>query len=342
MFVLGIQGSPRKNGNSDFLLNYFLKECESYGAETQIINPGKLDIQPCQELIVCEKKGFCPLKDEMEEKGYSLVRKADVVVLASPVFFYNVTAQAKIFIDRCQMFWGRKYKLKLVDPDSYYRQGFLLSVGASGGKRLFEGVELTGKYFFDAISADNAGSLTYKKVEDSGDIVSKPELLMEIQEAVKHLLAPLGKKKRLLFVSQKDACRSQMAAAFAKVAVKGRIKVMTAGYDPAAKIDPNMVRVMAEKNLDLKYRTSQHLDKVLTENDPVKDPVKDTVKGPVKDQVKNFDMVIFIGPKETSIDVMGVSSNCWDISQSENNSLDDLRKLRDEIESRVNKIIPFL
>jgi len=326
MFVLGVQGSPRKNGNSDFLLNYFLKECETYGAQTQIIRPEKHDIQPCRELLVCEKKGFCPIKDEMEKKGYSLVRKADVVVLASPVFFYNVTAQAKVFIDRCQMFWGRKYKLKLLDPDSYYRQGFLLSVGASGGKRLFEGVELTSKYFFDAISADYAGSLTYKKVEDSGDIISRPELLSEIQDAVRHLLAPWSEKKRLLFVSEKDACRSQMAAAFVKASVKGRINVITAGYDAAEKIDPNMVKVMAEKNLDLKYCSPRHLDDFLS------------AKGQGKDQ----DLVINIGPEKAGIDLPGESIRIWDISQSRGNSLDNLRKLRDEIETRVNKIIPFL
>ncbi|MCK5836117.1 MAG: NAD(P)H-dependent oxidoreductase [Desulfobacula sp.] len=326
MFVLGIQGSPRKNGNSDFLLTSFLKECQAYGAETQIIRPGKFDIQPCRELIVCEKKGFCPIKDEMEEKGYSLVRKADVVVLASPVFFYNVTAQAKVFIDRCQMFWGRKYKLKLVDPDSYYRQGFLLSVGASGGKRLFEGVELTGKYFFDAISADYAGSLTYKNVEDSGDIISRPELLLEIQEAARHLLEPLGNKKRLLFVSQKDACRSQMAAAFVKASVKGRVNVITAGYDAAEKIDPDMVKVMAEKNLDLKYCSPLPLDKFLA----------------AKDQGKDLDMGIMIGSEKTRVELPGEATRIWDIPRSKDNSMEDLRKLRDEIESRVKRIIPFL
>ncbi|MCG8618354.1 MAG: flavodoxin family protein, partial [Desulfobacterales bacterium] len=113
MFVLGIQGSPRKNGNCEYLLSAFLKECETRGARTETIRPHNLDIGPCKELIVCEKKGFCPIRDQMEELGYEKIRQADVVVLASPVFFYGVTAQVKVFIDRCQMFWGRKYKLRL-------------------------------------------------------------------------------------------------------------------------------------------------------------------------------------------------------------------------------------
>jgi len=232
MFVLGIQGSPRKNGNCQFLLSSFLKQCETLGAKTHVIHTPDLDISPCKELIVCEKKGFCPIKDEMEPLGYQMIKQADIVVLASPVFFYNVSAQAKIFIDRCQMFWGRKYKMGLKDPDRFTRQGFLLSVAASGGKRLFEGVELTAKYFFDAISADFSGSLTYKKVEDAGQIIVRPELGQEIKDAVSHLMTTEQKKKRLIFVSQNGTCRSLMAAAFAKEQNRGRMRVLAAGIEP--------------------------------------------------------------------------------------------------------------
>jgi len=323
MFVLGIQGSPRKNGNCDHLLTLFLKACESHGARTQVIHPEKLDIGPCLELLVCEKKGICPIRDEMEEKGYALVKQADVVVLASPVFFYNVTAQAKVFIDRCQMFWGRKYKLRLVDPDGYSRQGFLLSVAASGGKRLFEGVELTAKYFFDAISADYAGSLTYRNVEDAGDILPRPELTKEIQDAAKHLLEAMRDKKIILFVSNKDACLSQMAAAFVKDAAKGRSVVLTAGMDPAPAVDPDMVRVMAEKNLDLKYRVPQSLDGVLAGMN----------KAPHR--------VIFIGPKETTPDLPYARIETWDIKKDATPSLEAVRNLRDEIELRVKRELEF-
>ncbi|MCP3941593.1 MAG: flavin reductase [Desulfobacteraceae bacterium] len=322
MFVLGIQGSPRKNGNSNYLLSTFLKVCKSHGAKTQVIHPDKLDIQPCRELLICEKKGFCPIRDEMEENGYALIKKADVVVLASPVFFYNVTAQVKVFIDRCQMFWGRKYKLKLLDPDLYSRRGFLLSVGASGGKRLFEGVELTAKYFFDAISADYSGSLTYRNVEDAGDIIPLPGLLDEIRDGASHLLEPVLNKKILLFVSKNDACRSQMAAAFVKKLVKGRFTVLTAGYDVAIKLDSDMVNVMAEKKLDLKYRVPQPLDEVL------------------EGMGREPDRVIFIGSKENMPELSCGAVESWDIVKPEITSPGAFRKLRDEIESGVKKIIP--
>ncbi|MFO7912869.1 MAG: NAD(P)H-dependent oxidoreductase [Desulfotignum sp.] len=265
MFVLGLQGSPRKKGNSDYLLTEFLKICEEQGARIRVIHMDSLDIQPCKELIVCEKKGFCPLKDEMEPHIYGLIRRADVVVLASPVFFYNVSAQAKILIDRCQMFWGRKYKLKLADPDAGSRQGVLLSAAASGGKRLFEGVALTAHYFFDAISAKFAESLTYKKVESAGAVAQVPGVDTDIREAAGRVMAAVQNKPVLVFVSAKNACRTQMAAAFAKKAAKGDIRVLCAGTHPAEDIDPLALNFMAQQGIDIKYRLPEALDTLMDE-----------------------------------------------------------------------------
>jgi len=321
MFVLGIQGSPRKNGNSNFLLSSFLRECEALGAEAEVINAQDLDIHPCKELIVCEKKGFCPIKDEMESQGYSRLRQADLVVLASPVFFYNVTAQAKIFIDRCQMFWGRKYKLGLKDPDRFTRQGFLLSVAASGGKRLFEGVELTAKYFFDAISADFSGSLTYKKVEDAGQIIVRPELEQEIRDAASHLLAPEQNKKKLLFVSRKGKCRSLMAAAFAKEQTRGRVRVLAAGCEPGGDVDPGMLKAMESAGLDLKYWPVRPLDQVLA----------------AEGELTDSDRVVFIGsPREIqnfSIPVGRIIK--WEISRPDTEDRESIEAARDQIKKQV-------
>ncbi len=321
MFVLGIQGSPRKNGNSNFLLSSFLKECEALGADTEVITAQDLDIRPCKELIVCEKKGFCPIKDEMENQGYRKLRQADVVVLASPVFFYNVTAQAKIFIDRCQMFWGRKYKLRLKDPDRFTRKGFLLSVAASGGKRLFEGVELTAKYFFDAVSADFSGSLTYKKVEDAGEIIVRPELEQEIRDAVSHLLTPEQNKKRLIFVSQNGQCRSLMAAALAKEQTRGRVRVLAAGLEPGETADPAMLETMESCGLDLKYWPVRSLDRVLA----------------AAGELTDLDRLVFMGsPREIQNFVPPAGRIMkWDIPRPDTESRQSIEATRQQIQKQV-------
>lgn len=283
MFVLGIQGSPRKKGNTEYLLSAFLRECRSRGARTETIRPHLLDINPCRELIVCETKGVCPIQDQMEEQGYRKIRQADAVVLATPVFFYGVSAQAKVFIDRCQMFWGRKYKLRLKDPDRHHRRGFLLSVAASGGRRLFDGVDLTARYFFDAVSAEYSGALTYKKVEAAGDMAHLSGLDRDISDAVTRLLTPLQDRPRLIFASPGTGNRALTAAALAKEAARGGIQVVAAAAAPAEVPGPDVVRVLADEGLDVKYTTVRRQD----------DMFKDLTPG---------DRVILIGDEETRTD----------------------------------------
>lgn len=322
MFILGIQGSPRLNGNSRWLLTSFLKECEEYGAVTRIIDACKADIQPCKELTVCEKKGYCPLKDDMEETIYALIRKADIVVLASSVFFYNVTAQVKTLIDRCQMFWGRKYKLKLKDPHSYSRQGFLLSVGASGGEKLFDGVHLTAKYFFDAISAKNQGALTYKHIEGAKQIRSHPTVKEDIKKAVKDLCQPYLEKKCIVFLSEHDACRGQIAGALARIHSKGRLTIITAGCDAKTRVVPELVSVMEEKKLDLMYQIPLHIETVK----PVRIP----------------DMVITLGDEKDGMKIPAREYQNWKIPLPAETSPEVLKKLMDEMEPRIETLITSL
>ncbi len=323
MFILGLQGSPRKKGNTFDLLSMFMEEAEKYGALTKTVCPHSLNIEPCKELIVCEKKGFCPIKDDMDKSIYGFIKNADIVVLASPVFFYNVPAQLKALIDRCQMFWGRKYKLKLEDPNSKNRQGFLLSCGASGGKKLFEGLELTAKIFFDAISVKYKGSLTYRHIEEPGQIASHSTVKEDIRQVVKTMCEPFLSKKKILFVSKKDACRSQMAAAFFRLYDKeGRFEVLTAGFAAADSICPETVRIMAEKNLDLKYIAPVPLEKFTKE--------------------MCFDMIICLDKNRHVEDISCHEFKNWEMHGYRDQLPEELRVLRDEIESRVNTLISSL
>ena len=155
MLVLGLHGSPRKKGNSHYLLETFLSECDRAGAQTRMIAVPQLNIKPCIGCGFCEKKGFCVTDDdEMATEVYALLRQADIIVLATPIYFYNATSQLKAVIDRSQAFWSRKYIFKLADPGYRTRGGFLLSVGATKGANLFDGLKLTARYFFDAVNAD--------------------------------------------------------------------------------------------------------------------------------------------------------------------------------------------
>ena len=111
MKVLGILGSPRRGGNSETLLKAFLQGAAAGGAEVEEVLLRDLKISPCLEIYHCFKDGTCPIKDDMREL-YGKLLAADVVVLATPVFFYGVSAQAKTMIDRTQALWARRYVMK--------------------------------------------------------------------------------------------------------------------------------------------------------------------------------------------------------------------------------------
>ena len=252
MYILGIQGSPRKNGNTAYLLTRFLAACRERGAEVEEIRAPELNLTPCRELLVCESRGICPLKDEME-RIYAKIYRADAIVLASPVFFYNVTAQLKVLIDRCQMFWGRKYKMGLSHPRAAQRHGILLGVAASGGQRLFEGMDLTARYFFDAVSARFDHALTHRHVEKAGDIRQVDGLQARLEQVAAQITAPWMDPGRILLVSHRDACRGPAAAALAQEALQGKVVVSSAGISPDSGLDEVMVDALARDGLDLAY-----------------------------------------------------------------------------------------
>ncbi len=184
MKVLGILGSPRRGGNSEILLRAFLEGAAQAGAEVEEIILRDLKISPCLEIYHCFKDGTCPIKDDMREICDKL-QEADVVALASPVFFYGVSAQSKAMIDRTQALWARRYILKKDSPGS--RQGVLLAVGATRGKLLFVGVRLTAKYFFDAIDVSYAGEILVRGADDKGAILDQPQPLDQARDLGRRL-----------------------------------------------------------------------------------------------------------------------------------------------------------
>lgn len=185
MKVLGILGSPRRGGNSETLLKAFLQGAAAGGAEVEEVLLRDLKISPCLEIYHCFKDGECPIKDDMREL-YGKLLAADVVVLATPVFFYGVSAQAKTMIDRTQALWARRYVMKQDFPGGH-RQGVLLAVGATRGRLLFVGVRLTAKYFFDAINVRYAAELLVRGADEKGAIQEQPETLEQARDLGRRL-----------------------------------------------------------------------------------------------------------------------------------------------------------
>jgi arsenate reductase len=319
MLVLGLQGSPRKKGNTNYLITRFMDAAEKSGARTITVDVTKKNIIPCKEYTVCEKKGFCPIDDDVKEEIYPLLRQADIVVVASPIFFYNMSAQLKAVVDRCQAFWARKYRLKLRDPGANMRRGFLLSVGATKGKNLFEGLQLTTQYFFDAICAKFEGSLTYRGIEGPKDMAAHPSVLDDVDKAVSSILEPFQGRKKVLFACRENACRSQMASAFAQSVAGDKLEVINGGSEPGDEVNPDMVKVMHEKGIDMAFRSPQSIDAAISHVKP--------------------EYIITMGCQEQCPHVPDARNQDWDLADPAGQSIEFMRDVRDDIEKRVKELI---
>jgi multimeric flavodoxin WrbA len=179
MKVLGIHGSPRRGGNTELLLKEFLRGCMDGGAEVEEVFLRELKISPCLEIYACKKTGECPIQDDMKPLYQELV-DADILAVASPVFFFAVSAHLKAMIDRCQALWARKYLLRQpVAPGRTGRKGIFLAVGGAKLGKIFDGPLLTMKYFFDALDRTFVRSLLYKGVDEKGEIRQHPTAMAE-------------------------------------------------------------------------------------------------------------------------------------------------------------------
>lgn len=321
MLVLGLQGSPRKKGNTSYLLDTVLDLAAGRGAETRRIDVCRKNIRPCIGCTQCERKGYCSIEDDdMSLELYALLRRADMILLATPIYFYNATAQLKMLIDRSQTLWSRKYKLGLEDPGRSSRKGIMLAVGATKGKNLFEGMALTAKYFFDAAGAsfETGSNLTYRRVEAPGDMKQHPTLHQDAEAAINEMAA-FFRRKKILFACRENACRSQMAAAFARKMAGDVLDVACAGSRPAEQPNPVMQEVMAEIGYDMAFRPPRALDAALAAETP--------------------HIIVTMGCGEECPYTPGVEILDWDLSDPAGAGIEVMRRIRDEIQARVEALI---
>jgi len=185
MKVIAFLGSPRIGGNTELLMNEALKgiAAASHGPDVEVFNLNLMKIAPCQDCGGCDKTGKCIIEDDMSPI-YAAIRAADRIILASPIFFFGLSAQAKIMIDRCQAFWCEKYLLKKNIPEGRHgRKGLLLLVGGMEKTAGVDCSDATAKAFFRTISMPNYRTLSFLGVDAKGAILKHPTALKEAYEA---------------------------------------------------------------------------------------------------------------------------------------------------------------
>ena len=195
--ILAIYGSPRRKGNTSLLLKQAVQGAKEQGAEVEEVFLRDLKMAPCLEIYGCKKDGRCVIQDDFQGLYDSLL-SCNGIMLASPIFFYTVSAHTKILMDRCQSLWVKRYVLEKAvrGAGERTRKGLFVSVGATSGKKLFEGTLLTVRYFFDVFDAELWRYLLYRSLDFEGDVLNHPEYLQEAYRAGKELAQAVEQSKR--------------------------------------------------------------------------------------------------------------------------------------------------
>lgn len=178
--LVAIYGSPRRKGNTSTLLSKAVQGARDQGLTVEEFLLQEQKISPCLELYHCQKNGECSIKDDFQGLRDEILQ-ANGLILASPIFFYSVTAQTKAFMDRFQSLWVKKYLLDQVQFGNWEvkRLGLFISAGATKGKKLFEGTLLSVKYLFDVLDMQLWDTLLYRGLDKAEDILEHPDYMQQ-------------------------------------------------------------------------------------------------------------------------------------------------------------------
>ena len=169
--VLILKSSPREHGNSNTLADRVARGVEEAGAEVESLWLHPMDIRPCDACDSCQETGVCVLQDDMQ-KIYPLLERADAIVIASPVYWFTISAQAKLCIDRWYALEGEQgsaLRGKQVGVVLTYGDSDLYTSGGINAIHTFESM-------FRYIGAQIAG-MVYGTANEIGDAERTPELM---------------------------------------------------------------------------------------------------------------------------------------------------------------------
>jgi multimeric flavodoxin WrbA len=187
--IVAVYGSPRRRGNTATLLKEAVRGAAEAGAAVTEIVLRDRRISPCLEIYGCRENGRCVIEDDFHQV-VAAMDEAQALMLASPIFFYTVSAHTKILMDRCQSRWVRKYWIDTAETRAAARRrnALFIAAGATRGRRLFDGTLLTVRYFLDTLDFDLWRALCYRQLDHENDVLDHPEYLAEAYTAGRDLV----------------------------------------------------------------------------------------------------------------------------------------------------------
>lgn len=186
--VLVLLGSPRKEGNSTVLAEQIRKGAEAHGAEAETVHLNALRIRGCQACYACqaEDRPGCKVQDDMQTLYPKLIR-CGCWVIASPVYWFTLSAQTKAFMDRC-------YTLFCRDKDKSLLRGRRIAIAMSYGDAdpFVSGCVNALHTFQDAYRYAGAAivGMVYGSADEPGEIRSNQTLMQAARDLGRDLVRP--------------------------------------------------------------------------------------------------------------------------------------------------------
>jgi multimeric flavodoxin WrbA len=195
--IVAVYGSPRRRGNTATLLQQAVAGAREAGAQVDEIVLRDLKMSACLEIYSCQQDGECRIQDDFQGVREKVLAAAGLM-LASPVFYYAVSAHTKILMDRFHSLWVKKHWVDAgrAPAPAVRRQGLFISAGATRGRRLFDGTLLSVRYFFDTLDMDLWRALLYRGLEHEGEAQAHTAYLSEANQAGRDLAEALRAKSR--------------------------------------------------------------------------------------------------------------------------------------------------
>lgn len=178
--VLCIGGSPRRQGNSDRLLDAVVRGVQDEGGVPTRLIASALNIAPCRGCNACSSTGVCVVRDAMDDV-YRALDTANAICVVSPVYFATVPAVLKALYDRCQPYWARRYVLH-EEHREHRRPGALILVGGGGDPFGTQCAVTPTRSVFNVLEVNMTESYEYVGVDSPTDITRHPEAIEHAEQ----------------------------------------------------------------------------------------------------------------------------------------------------------------
>jgi multimeric flavodoxin WrbA len=180
--VLAFKCSPRAGGNSDILVDEAAAGAREAGHEVSVLTLRELEYSGCLNCGGCVKTGKCHVPDDMR-RIFAEIDRAEHILFGSPMFFMDVTWKAKAMIDRCQVYWARKFVLKTGSGRATPGGNLAaLLVGGTQFKTLFDAPRLVLGSWAATLDVKLRLALTLRGIDEKGAVLKHPDSLARARE----------------------------------------------------------------------------------------------------------------------------------------------------------------